>query len=83
MRGLRLAWSIISRLRGVRGAIRWWVAWGRIRVDILSLIMRVRCWRVLGAWGVGALEAGLVDVTYGSRRESLLPLLRERGGVVG
>ena len=29
----------------------------------------------------GALEAGLVDVTYGSRRESLLPLLREREGV--
>ena len=29
----------------------------------------------------GALEAGLVDVTFGSRRESLLPLLREREGV--
>ena len=29
----------------------------------------------------GALSAGLVDVTFGSRRESLLPLLREREGV--
>ena len=29
----------------------------------------------------GALEAGLVDVTFGSGRESLLPLLREREGV--
>ena len=29
----------------------------------------------------GALEAGLVDVTFGSGRESLLPLLRERDGV--
>ena len=29
----------------------------------------------------GALEAGLVDVTFGSDRESLLPLLREREGV--
>lgn len=29
----------------------------------------------------GALEAGLVDVTFGSYRESLLPLLREREGV--
>ena len=36
----------------------------------------------IGRVDVGALEAGLVDVTYGSRRESLLPLLRERGGVV-
>ena len=37
----------------------------------------------IGRVDVGALEAGLVDVTYGSRRESLLPLLRERGGVCG
>jgi len=29
----------------------------------------------------GALKAGLVDVTYGPRRESLFPLLREREGV--
>lgn len=29
----------------------------------------------------GALEAGLVDVTFGSGRESLLPSLREREGV--
>lgn len=29
----------------------------------------------------GALEAGLVDVTFGADRESLLPLLREREGV--
>ena len=29
----------------------------------------------------GALEAGLVDVTFGFGRESLLPLLREREGV--
>ena len=29
----------------------------------------------------GALSAGLVDVTFGSGRESLLPLLREREGV--
>lgn len=29
----------------------------------------------------GALSAGLVDVTFGFRRESLLPLLREREGV--
>ena len=29
----------------------------------------------------GALEAGLVDVTFGAGRESLLPLLREREGV--
>lgn len=50
----------------------------------------VRVWRVvyLGAIVVavgrvdrGALEAGLVDVTFGSGRESLLPLLRERDGV--
>lgn len=50
----------------------------------------MRVWRVvyLGAIVVavgrvdrGALEAGLVDVTFGSGRESLLPLLRERDGV--
>lgn len=50
----------------------------------------MRVWRVvyLGAIVVavgrvdrGALEDGLVDVTFGSGRESLLPLLRERDGV--
>lgn len=40
--------------------------------DVLASIGRVDS---------GALEAGLVDVTFGSGRESLLPLLLEREGV--
>lgn len=59
----------------------WWGLLARIRVSVLRTSSAEEALACIGRVDRGALEAGLVDVTFGAGRESLLPLLREREGV--
>lgn len=89
MGGSEGAWAEISLVRcsasvnegdemRVIPAVGFVSSYSRINFETSNAEEALAC---IGRVDRGALEAGLVDVTFGADRESLLPLLREREGV--